>query len=385
MVDDTSNLSQGLGKHILDDVLSAQMESEREEFDPGRVVAHLLAALPLRARNIVSERFGLNGKPKKTLEELGVAYSITRERVRQIESNALASFAEAKSRVLLEPSEKLIHSVLYENGEIMEEEKLIATLLDEERGTAANRNILLFILEFIPEFYYVPATHQMKAAWALRGIGIDRARSAIEVVIAHLEEKKSPVSEAELEQLLKENEKLQKIIPSGSVKVLLSYVDLSKEIAKNPFQQWGLSEWDMIVPKGVRDKAYLVMREHKKPLHFTKITDLINKTGFDKRIAHPQTVHNELIKDKRFVLVGRGIYALKEWGYGEGTVADILTTILKESNQPMSREELIEKVLKQRMVKRNTVIIGLQDKNLFEKVSGNKYTLKVNTGNEPVA
>lgn len=376
MADDNFANTSGGSQHILDDVLSAQMESEREEFDPARVVSHLLATLPLRARNIVSERFGLNGKPKKTLEELGETYNITRERVRQIESNALATFAESRSRALLEPSEKLIHSVLYENGEIMEEEKLIATLLDEERETPANKNILLFILEFIPDFYYVPATHDMRAAWALKGIGIDRARSAIEIVVEFLDQKKSPVQESELERLMEENEKLQKIIPSKNLKVLLSYMSLSKKIARNPFRQWGLSSWEMIVPKGVRDKAYLVMREHKKPLHFTKITELINKTAFDNRIAHPQTVHNELIKDKRFVLVGRGIYALKEWGYGEGTVADILVRILNEASGPVSRDELIDKVLKQRIVKRNTIIIGLQDQKLFQRVAGNKYVLK---------
>lgn len=376
MADDNFANTSGGSQHILDDVLSAQMESEREEFDPARVVSHLLATLPLRARNIVSERFGLNGKPKKTLEELGETYNITRERVRQIESNALATFAESRSRALLEPSEKLIHSVLYENGEIMEEEKLIATLLDEERETPANKNILLFILEFIPDFYYVPATHDIRAAWALKGIGIDRARSAIDIVVEFLNQKKSPVQESELEQLMEENEKLQKIIPSKNLKVLLSYMSLSKKIARNPFRQWGLSSWEMIVPKGVRDKAYLVMREHKKPLHFTKITELINKTAFDNRIAHPQTVHNELIKDKRFVLVGRGIYALKEWGYGEGTVADILVRILNESSGPVSRDELIDKVLKQRIVKRNTIIIGLQDQKLFQRVAGNKYILK---------
>lgn len=376
MADDNFANTSGGSQHILDDVLSAQMESEREEFDPARVVSHLLATLPLRARNIVSERFGLNGKPKKTLEELGETYNITRERVRQIESNALATFAESRSRALLEPSEKLIHSVLYENGEIMEEEKLIATLLDEERETPANKNILLFILEFIPDFYYVPATHDIRAAWALKGIGIDRARSAIDIVVEFLNQKKSPVQESELEQLMEENEKLQKIIPSKNLKVLLSYMSLSKKIARNPFRQWGLSSWEMIVPKGVRDKAYLVMREHKKPLHFTKITELINKTAFDNRIAHPQTVHNELIKDKRFVLVGRGIYALKEWGYGEGTVADILVRILNEASGPVSRDELIDKVLKQRIVKRNTIIIGLQDQKLFQRVAGNKYILK---------
>jgi DNA-directed RNA polymerase delta subunit len=56
--------------------------------------------------------------------------------------------------------------------------------------------------------------------------------------------------------------------------------------------------------------AYLSLREHKKPLYFKDIvSEIYNK--FDKKV-NPATCHNELIRDKRFILVGRGIYGLKE-------------------------------------------------------------------------
>jgi DNA-directed RNA polymerase delta subunit len=117
------------------------------------------------------------------------------------------------------------------------------------------------------------------------------------------------------------------------------------------------------------------MRHHKKPEHYSTITELINQHKLDKRTAYKETVHNKLIKDKRFVLVGRGIYALAEWGYQPGVVSDMIKEILAENKAPMSRDQIIEEVLKRRLVKKNTILVGLSNKKMFEKVGKNLYTL----------
>jgi len=75
------------------------------------------------------------------------------------------------------------------------------------------------------------------------------------------------------------------------------------------------------------------------------------------------------------VLVGRGIYALVDWGYKKGLVADIIKEILAASSEPMDRGKLVEEVLKQRVVRRNTILVGLANKQLFRKIGKNKYTL----------
>ncbi|MFC1641018.1 sigma factor-like helix-turn-helix DNA-binding protein [Patescibacteria group bacterium] len=366
---------EGQPKNILEDVISAQMEAERDDFDPQRTVSLLLSDLPIRAVNIVTDRFGLAGKDKKTLEELGKMYNITRERVRQIESNSVQHFRSNQKTEAIEPAKKLISSVLYEHGEIMEEQHLIDEMLGDERDTKANRNILMFLLGFINDFTQIKPSREIRPAWSLKGVSTDRAVGVIDHVKGVFVELEKPMTEDEITKLLEEDENLHRKVPNKNEKALFSFLGISKVVSRNPFGQWGLAEWSEIVPKGVRDKAHLVIRSEEKPLHFSKITDMINKTEFDGRVAHPQTVHNELIKDQRFVLVGRGIYALKEWGYNEGTVSDILEEILKKSEAPISRENLIEKVMEQRMVKRNTVIIGLQDKSKFKKIQGDKYVL----------
>jgi hypothetical protein len=96
----------------------------------------------------------------------------------------------------------------------------------------------------------------------------------------------------------------------------------------------------------------------------------------ENRKVHVATVHNELIKDTRFVLVGRGLYALAEWGYQPGVVKEIISKVLKESKKPLTKEEIVEKVLGQRFVKENTVALNLQDKNRFVKDDKGMYNVR---------
>ena len=158
-----------------------------------------------------------------------------------------------------------------------------------------------------------------------------------------------------------------------SAEAIESYINISKKVGKNPYREIGLAVWAQISPKDVGDKAFLILSHQGKPEHYSKITEMINKRGFDQRTAHKESVHNELIKDKRFVLVGRGIYALAEWGYKKGVVAEIISEIIGKAEEPLSKETIIAQVLKQRVVKKNTIIVGLSNKNKFHKTAENKY------------
>jgi DNA-directed RNA polymerase delta subunit len=145
-------------------------------------------------------------------------------------------------------------------------------------------------------------------------------------------------------------------------------------IKKNPFGKWGISHWKEINPKGTREKVYLVLKEKKEPLHFTQIAELIDKYKLSKKRAHPQTVHNELIKDEKFILIGRGTYALREWGYFSGTVREVLKSILSQSRKPLTKEEILTQVTKMRKVKKATIMINLNNPKFFCKQE-NFYTL----------
>ena len=117
-----------------------------------------------------------------------------------------------------------------------------------------------------------------------------------------------------------------------------------------------------------------MIKKSGKPLHFADIAKAINETKFDEKIAYPPTVHNELILDDKYVLVGRGIYALKEWGYEPGNVADVIEQYLAKEG-PRTKQEIIDYVLNKRDVKKSTVYLSLMNSKRIKKANDGKYAL----------
>ncbi len=138
---------------------------------------------------------------------------------------------------------------------------------------------------------------------------------------------------------------------------------------------FGLSKWPSVNPKNIRDKIYVILDAKKEPMHFTAIADEIKNSNFRRKNVTVQAIHNELIKDPRFVLIGRGIYALDTWGYKKGTIEDIIYDVLKNSDTPLTREEIVKQVLKVRKVKETTILLNLQNKSRFKKVDKNSFTI----------
>jgi DNA-directed RNA polymerase delta subunit len=199
---------------------------------------------------------------------------------------------------------------------------------------------------------------------------LDKVKDVEEASLEILEKGKKTLSLDELVEAV-EKELKEKNITSSEIR---SYLRVLAKIRSNRFEKWGITKWPEIEPKNTRDKIYLILKENRKPLHFREIAEKIDEFGLSKKKAHPQTVHNELIKDKRFVLIGRGIYAVAEWGYSKGTVRDVLREIL-EKNGPLSKEEIFKEVFKKRKVKKATVMINLNNSQFFVK-KGNIYSLK---------
>ena len=131
-----------------------------------------------------------------------------------------------------------------------------------------------------------------------------------------------------------------------------------------------------IKPKTINDKIYLILKNNGKPMHFAEIAEKINLVGFDNKKANAATVHNELILDEKYILVGRGIYSLKEWGYEKGTVAEVIEKVIRHAGQPLARGELINLVLKQRLVKKATINLALMNRARFELTPDGKYNIK---------
>lgn len=358
---------------ILDKIINSKQTASLQNFEPSLVASKILALLKERDRAILAKRFGLLGFSPRTLEAIGKEHNLTRERVRQIEKESIKFLRTKLTDEELSDAIKTLTQIIADSGKIIRELELIRTLTSE--ATEEEKRSILFILNIAEELLEIKETEALHAAWASVTYNHEFFTSIVKTAKEILKNTGKPMKEAELLEKLKESELYKLHQVELNDKVLKNYIQLSKEISKNPFEEYGLQEWREIKPKDVGDKAYIVMKHHGKPEHYSAITDLINKHGFDKRLANKESVHNELIKDNRFVLVGRGIYALSEWGYEKGVVADVIVEALKKAKEPLTREQIIDEVMKKRMVKRNTVLVALSNKSLFSKVGKNKYAL----------
>lgn len=323
------------------------------------VVGSLLKNIPQRSRDIITRRFGLKTGRKETLESIGKSYSITRERVRQIEEAALDQLKKQyeTNESQLKPYIDFVNSKLQGDSGFSGE----AILFDEFSGNpskSVSNAYLALVLTLSDRFNRFDETDEFYPFWFVDSKKLDFVKATIKSFVNDLSKSKEAVEE--------------KSIPAA----VKSCLDLSKLIDKNIFNQVGLISWAYIKPKGVKDKAYLVLKKETKPQHFRDITSLINSLKFSQKQANVQTVHNELIKDGRFVLVGRGTYGLSEWGYKSGTVKDILVDILQNSKRPMKKDDLVAKVLSTRMFKENTIVLNLHDSKTFAKKDDGTYTLR---------
>ncbi|MEK7134914.1 MAG: sigma factor-like helix-turn-helix DNA-binding protein [Patescibacteria group bacterium] len=337
------------------------------------ILDELIKILNPRGREVIEKRFGLRSVSGQTLEAIGQNLGVTRERVRQIEALGLRQLANKNVLEPLKPVFETIEKHLRDYGGVRRKDYFLRELSQlfslKEKN---NENLISFILalgqgRFI--FIYFKETPKWRAAWALNNSVYNNAISLGEALRKNLAEQNLPISK---EAVLKTATSLNSEM---SDKALFSWVELCRGIVQNPFGEWGFVGSPEVSPKGVKDKAYLIFKKEKKPLHFTQAAELINQVAFGGRPAHPQTVHNELIKDPRFVLVGRGIYALADWGYAPGTVREVLVSTLKNAKQGLTKEEIIKIVQAKRLVKENTILLNLQNKKVFKKIDNERFTL----------
>lgn len=336
-------------------------------FKPKQITKKLLATLPERARDVLEKRYGIGSDPEAyTLEAIGQIYGITRERVRQIEGYAIGSIQKSDAYAEFAPVFEELHKLIAQlGGGVIAEDHLLTSL----SADSVTRNHIYFLLVVGDPFYRAKESPAYQHRWFTEKKIADTVEKALKSVHQSLE-RDQLVTEEDI--LARFREQLIDIADRHDDEVLKRWLLISKDIARNPLGEWGHSASPNVKVKGVRDYAYLVVKRHGSPMHFREVAKAIEEL-FGRK-AHIATTHNELIKDKRFVLVGRGLYALSEWGYSAGVVKDVLCDILQKCG-PLTRDEIIDKVRKERYVKDNTIVVNLQDTNLFKKLGNGAYTI----------
>lgn len=319
-----------------------------------------------REKEIISRRFGLSGH-KETLEQIGDMLSITRERVRQLEKAILIRLRVASEEgqiANLAAAEKILIRNLTETGRIAR----VSDLADKVYGrkaTAIEHASLSFLGSISSSLTLVDENDHYYAAIGIAEYGNEKLiKSKVDEIVDIIKKNKAPLT---LDQL---DERLSYEHPSH----ISAIASISKTLASLN-DLWGLAKWPTVNPKNIRDKIFVVLENNHEPMHFADIAKAIADSDFKRKNVTIQAIHNELIKDPRFVLIGRGIYALDSWGYKKGTVSEIISAIIAEAGRPLTREEIVREVLHSRKVKETTILLNLQNKDLFVKVDKNSYDL----------
>lgn len=330
-------------------------------------VNNFLSDINPRQRDIIEGRFGLKGD-KYTLAELGEKYDLTRERVRQIEASGLSLINE---KFIKSPAIKIFDKSInhIENfGGVRKEDQFLDDFRALTNDNKVDNSHIRLIFEVAKKPYYYNNDEHYHNFWYLHPEALKQSEVFINKFAKFIADKKR-----ELIHENKFNDVYSQFIKQYGVKhpVGLNYISISKKFGNNSFGDFGLSDWEEISPKTARAKTYLILKKHGEPLHFRDIAQKINGLDFGKKVIY-QTIHNELIKDPRFVLVGRGFYGLKEHGHESGTARDIIVSILKK-NGPMRKEDIVKEVVKKRFLKENTILINVQSRKYFKRLEDGKY------------
>jgi len=310
-------------------------------------IKEILASLKEKERQILVKRFGLDNEKGNTLAAIGKDLKLTRERIRQIQNSALSKIKKSSRQ----------NKGIYKN---------VQNILQNQGGLISTQDIKgdsLFILESSKNLKKIKGHKSLNSAFIKQELKQKNIIDLEKKIINILKKKNKAI-------------KIEKLLNSFEKKDLTkSIIYASSSFSFDWKNRLGLSIWREINPKSARDKSFYILKKEDRPLHFTHIAELISKENFAGKNPTPATVHNELILDSRFVLVGRGIYALKSWGFKGGTVEEVIKDILIHRPQGMKRDAIIEEVLKTKLVARNTVMMNLLVKKQFKKDNSGKYKL----------
>lgn len=318
-----------------------------------------------REREIVARRFGLFDR-KETLEQIGEMLGITRERVRQLEKSVVTKLRTASEQGTLPhiaDFQAQVLEILSNSGDVSRVSQLTSKLTKEASREEQAR--VAFLCQLSPEITVIQEDDNFYNSVGLKTVFDEKALKAqVTKLIETIKQIGEPKSIEDIAKSASFTDSEQAAALASTSKLLATLNG-----------RWGLIKWPMVNPKNIRDKIYVILKENGKQMHFNEISAAIKDSDFKRKDVTTQAIHNELIKDKRFVLIGRGIYALKEWGYEKGTVADVIADVLRDAGEPLHRDEIVKRVLKSRFVKETTILLNLQGKPQFKRVAKATYAL----------
>ena len=336
------------------------------QVDFDNLMKRLLGLLSKKEKDVIERRFAIGHEHRETLDHIGKHYSVTRERIRQIEAVAIQKLLRISQDKSIRVLHDLATRILENNGKAMFEDVLISEMLKHiDNPTNVDINSLKFTLKVSKNMRKQEKNQFHRTFWHSNNITAAQVKQATKDIKKFLKQQKSIQTFEKISAALAEQH------PEALIKSAL-HIDWNF-LPVEEKMSWGLKEWRFINPRSIKDCIMITLKNHGKPMHFSDIMQSISADFPERKRVTPQASHNELIRHEEFVLVGRGLYGLKEWGLAAGTVCDLIRSVLIENGEPMKRQDIIQTVLKKREVRLGTISLSLQKYEFFERVGRAVY------------
>ena len=336
------------------------------DVDFASLMKRLLSLLTHKEQDIIERRFAIKTDKKETLDRIGRSYSITRERVRQIESVAIQKLA----RISQDPSMQLVHnlalSILRANGNVMVEEELVAAMIKGMKdGDQLNPNSVKFALRVSRHLNKQDKNQYYRAFWFTNELNLPQVKRYMVDITQVLQREKCVLGFDDIYDRMPEPPAKETV--ASLLKVDWNFMSLEDG-------RYGLKSWRFLNPRSIKDCIMIVLNERQKPMHFREILKELSVRFPKRKKVTLQACHNELIRHDEFVLLGRGQYGLRKWGMAAGTVCDLIISVFKDNDfEPMRRKDIIEKLLEKRDVRLGTISLNLQKYPFFKRVGRAVY------------
>jgi hypothetical protein len=355
---------------MADPAVASSSKSASLSVNLQELLGGLFLVLTDKEAQVIRRRFALQGSQKQTLEKIGKQFNVTRERIRQIESIALGKLRRTVRTTRLDEVNEAARSVLRSHGGLQREDQLVSTVLQQiVESSDVDGSVLRLSFSIDTDMHEGSRSNTFVPFWRLDSLSMEDITTIVNAMVKTLKKRKSCMALPEMVSTVQGLNLFSGRVPSAEL--IESCLSIDERFRKIP-EGWGLTEWRFVRPRSIRDKVEIILKKSGQPLHFMEIANRIRETKFDHKNVTVQAVHNELIRYPQFVLVGRGLYALREWGYEPGTVADVIERILKDKG-PLSKKEIIAEVGKQRTVKVGTISLNLQKMPYFKRVGRAVY------------
>lgn len=352
-----------------------------------------------RSLKILIARFGLGGSEIYTLQDVGNAYGITRERTRQIQDKALQRLHSilfgAKSLASYVIPLRLVNEALAVKQELSHLDKKLLSeyeiinffcLRYEVKLASKDLNSLRFlltILGYTPLATRFPSV-ELAPSWQIgEQLDSDNIVEAAKAILGVLKNEVCSVPLFELQ--IKINRKRKSKFSLDCVHYALKLLNHDIELAAKDEYQLKFAKLS-----SKADQVYRVLKTANKPMHYRDFAKEINHllvTSGEKPNANLRSIISQLATDKRFKNIGNsGIWGLDEWEDIVGSsVIELMEEFFHLKKRPATSSEIYEYVAAKRSIaSKNSIYTYLAMKEQFIRVSETEYALK-EWGNKPYA